>query len=121
MQNPATHADLPKRGYESTNQTVEQTRLDEAWRALVAEIPSLPGRLAADHVHTEIVVDVVCAAALRVLSNPDGLEQFSAAVDDYREDRTLRNQTDDLYFTRAELRRLQPVDYTGGAGSMSYS
>ncbi len=121
MQNPATHTDLTKLGYASTNPSVEQARLDQAWRALVAEVPSLPGRLAADLVDSDMVVDVVCAAALRVLNNPEGAERVSGSIDDYREDVTLRNTTDDLYFTRAELRRLQPADYTGGAGSMSYA
>jgi hypothetical protein len=46
LQNPAQPSDLSDRGYAvSDDKKVETTRLGEAWRALVAEIPSLPARL----------------------------------------------------------------------------
>lgn len=121
MRNPALLRDLAARGYsvpEEPAAIVEQTRLDEAWRALVAEIPSIPTRIAAGMLEEEVVVDTVVRAALRVLRNPEGVERTDYAIDDYREGRTLANATDDVYFTAAELRRLELPEVTGG--SMRY-
>lgn len=120
MENPAQPKDLQDRGYPvSDNETVETTRLGEAWRALVAEIPSLPARLDAATVDKDTVVDVVASAALRVLRNAEGRKKVSGGIDDYREEWELADATQDLYFTAAELRRLTPPVY--GAGSMAYS
>ena len=120
MQNPASPTDLSDRGYAvADNPTVAQTRLDEAWRALVAEIPSLPARLVAGTVDTKTVIDVVASAALRVLRNPDGYKRTTGAIDDYREEWELADSTQDVYFTSAELRRLAPP--VAGAGSMAYT
>lgn len=120
MDNPAIPLDLADRGYQlSESKTVEQTRLDEAWRALKSEIPSLTVRLAAGQVDHCSVVDVVCAAALRVLRNPEGHSREDYSIDDYREGWTLSDSSIDMYFTSAELRRLTPPVY--GAGSMSFT
>lgn len=119
MQNPATVQDLADRGHHlSDPPTVEQTRLDEAWRALVAEIPSIPRRIETLMLDVDVVVDTIARAALRVLKNPDGIQRTDYAIDDWREGRAFANATDDLYFTAAELRRLELPEAT--AGSMRY-
>lgn len=121
MDNPADPMDLADRGYAISEapSTVETTRLNEAWRALVAEIPSIPARITAGTLDVNTVIDVVCSAALRVLRNPDGRKRASGAIDDYREEWELADSTQDVYFTAAELRRLTPAVY--GAGSMKYT
>lgn len=120
MKNPASTNDLAARGYSVPSPaTGAQTRLDEAWRALVAEIPSIPARLDAQMLDQDLVVDTVARAALRVLRNPEGVEREEFAIDDWREGRKLANATDDVYFTAAELRRLELPDVS--AGSMRYS
>jgi hypothetical protein len=118
MENPAKPADLVSRGYASVNETVEQTRLDEAWRALIAEIPSIPARMQASSLDTGLVIDVVAAAALRVLRNPEGRVKGAGSIDDYREEWDLADSSNDTYFTSAELRRLA-LPQTA-AGSMRY-
>lgn len=125
MDNPATTEALTDRGYVlPEGSSVPQTRLDEAWRALQLE-PTLPGlvaRIEAEEVPVENVVDVLAAAALRVLRNPDGVEEDSGSIDDYREARKFADSTQDLYFTAAELRRLQPTAVAvPTAGSFKYS
>ncbi len=125
MENPATPDALTARGYTGpASTTVQQTRLDEAWRALQRE-PGLPGlvaRIDAEELDVPSVVDVIAAAALRVLRNPEGLESESGGIDDYTESRRHADPTQDLYFTAAELRRLQPayVLPAGFSGSMKY-
>ena len=57
-----------------------------------------------------------------MLRNPEGVEEESGAIDDYRESWKRSDSSADIYFTAAELRRLQPtvVAPTGFAGSMKY-
>jgi hypothetical protein len=120
LQNPAQPSDLSDRGYAvSDDKKVETTRLGEAWRALVAEIPSLPARLDATTVDRDTVIDVIASAAMRVLRNPEGRKRQTGAIDDYREEYEIADATQDVYFTAAELRRLAlPAVW---AGSMKYS
>lgn len=124
MDNPASPAALTGRGYSGPASTaVQQTRLDEAWRGLQRE-PSLAGlvaRIDSGDLPVENVVDVIAAAALRVLRNPEGNTEESGAFDDYRESWKRADATEDLYFTAAELRRLQPPVATPTAGSFRYS
>ncbi|WP_426243695.1 hypothetical protein [Nocardioides sp. LHG3406-4] len=122
MENPATSRDLADRDYSGpASETAQQVRLDEAWRALQLESPGIAARVEAGELPPEAVVDIVCAATLRVLRNPDGHESGAAAIDDYTESWKLRDATEDLYFTAAELRRLAPA-YSSAAfiGSMKY-
>lgn len=124
MDNPATTAALTARGYVLTSgDPVPQTRLDEAWRALQAELrvlgTTVDAAIASGWATADDLVDVVAAAALRVLRNPEGIEEESAGLDDYRESRKRSNPTEDVYFTSAELRRLTPPTLT--AGSFKYS
>lgn len=125
MDNPATTAALTARGYALPNGSqAPQTRLDEAWRALQRErsLPGLVARIEAGELAVEDVVDVIAAAALRVLRNPEGLEEDSGSIDDYRETRRHADASIDLYFTAAEIRRLMPETfYVVTAGSFKYS
>lgn len=129
MENPAKPSDLTNRGYTprpTDPATLPQTRLDEAFRALNLELrtvgaPSLDWSIQAGHINTDDVIDVVVAAALRVLRNPEGVEEESGSIDDYRESRRRADATQDIYFTRAELRRLTGPDYTASAGSFAYT
>lgn len=119
MENPATTDDLTARGYVlPPDSPVPQTRLDEVWRALRREIPSIETSVAAGWIDTADVADVVANATLRVLANPEGVEEESEAIDDYRVSRKRANATEDIYFTAAEIRRLTPVTPT--AGSLKY-
>lgn len=127
MDNPATTAVLTDRGHVlpvGVTPTLAQTRLDEAWRALQREssLPGLVTRVEVGDLDVELVVDVVIAAALRVMRNPEGVESESGQIDDYSESRKLADATADLYFTAAELRRLAPVAQApaGFSGSFKY-
>lgn len=125
MDNPATTAALTARGYVlPTGSEAPQTRLDEAWRALQLEeaLPDLVARIDSGDLAVESVVDVIAAAALRVLRNPEGVEEQSGAIDDYRESWKHADATQDLYFTAAEIRRLMRQDVVvPSAGSFKYS
>jgi len=123
MDNPATLDDLTGRGYVlPSDPVVAQTRLDASWRALQRELrangTSVDAVLATGWATDQDLADVVADATMRVLDNPDGVQQESTAVDDYSESRTYANTTQDLYFTAAEIRRLLPPIPT--AGSMKY-
>ena len=123
MLNPATSFDLANRGYDgSAAEVVQQTRLDEAWRALQREIPTLVTQIQSGDLDELDVVDVLCAAVMRILRNPDGIESESGAIDDYQESFRRADASADLYFTASELRRLQPVAvHRGGwSGSLRY-
>jgi hypothetical protein len=118
-ENPATPQDLQNRGYPVADpDTVETTRLGEAWRALIAEVPSIPARLEAATLDRDTVIDVIASATMRVLRNPEGRKRSAGAIDDYREEHELADATQDVYFTAAELRRLTPPAVW--AGSMQY-
>lgn len=120
MDNPATPDDLTAIGYtvSPSPSTVEKRRLDQAWRALIAEDSSIPPRVEAGTLDRDLVVDVVVEAAHRVLKNPGGVARFESGLDDYREGGELADPTTDIYFKAAELRRLALPTY--GAGSMSF-
>lgn len=121
MDNPAQVSDLTARGW-TGDTNVGKTRLDEAWRALRREVPGLEAAIAAETITEADVIDVLCAAVLRILRNPEGLEQESGQIDDYTESWRRADATMDLYFTSAELRRLSPPDpFVGGwSGSVRY-
>ena len=118
MPNPATP---PITGYDGPAYTqTQQYWLDVAWRALQGEVPGIATRVAADPEYAQLAADVVTAAARRVLRNPDGFESESGQVDDYQESWKRSDATEDVYFTAAELRRLQDpaassADWSGSA------
>lgn len=128
MDNPAKVSDLVDRGWAATVEQAEavgQTWLDVAWRALQRE-PELPGlvdRLESGELDPADVIDVVASAALRVLRNPEGNLSEDFSLDDYREGWRKADATQDIYFTAAERRRLQPIAEVvaiGWSGSMKY-
>lgn len=128
MANPATTADVTGRGFvmpAGLSDATVQVRLDEAWRALHYEdgLSGLDLLIESGEVDADLVIDVVSAAAMRVLRNPEGWSEESASLDDYRESGKRADATQDLYFTAAELRRLRPTAVlpVGFAGSFRYA
>lgn len=128
MENPAQPGDIADRGYSGTaDTTAQQTWLDVSFRALRRELSlvgvDLDASVEAESLDVDDIKDVVVAAALRVLRNPEGAEQESGSIDDYQESVKRRDATEDVYFTAAELRRLTPVvtTSTDWAGSVKYS
>ena len=120
MQNPAA---APIVGYDGTaTNEIQQYWLDVAWRQLQREDHALVARITAGDIDSATVADVIIAAARRVLRNPEGRESESGAIDDYQEAWKNSDATLDVYFTAAELRRLQAVDVTlgGWSGSSKY-
>jgi hypothetical protein len=121
MDNPAS-APIP--GYDGNASTeIQQYWLDVAWRQLQREDRTLVGRIMSGDIDTDTVSDVIEAAARRVLRNPDGRKSESVSIDDYSESWSTSDPTEDLYFTAAELRRLQPTTdaiLDGWSGSARY-
>lgn len=125
MENPAQPQNLTARGYSGPASTeVQQEWLDVSFRALRRELRVLGVDIDADPspVAVDDLTDVIVSATLRILRNPDGVEQESGGVDDYTESRTLRDATEDVYFTAAELRGLIPLTAISGewSGSVKY-
>jgi len=123
MNNPATTDDLVDRGYViPEGSPVAQTRLDAAWRALQRELrkngTSVEAVIATGWATLPDLADIIADAAMRVLSNPEGVQQEQHAIDDWSESRSLANSTMDMYFTSAEIAGLLPPVPT--AGSMRY-
>lgn len=121
MNNPAS---VPIPGYTgSADDELQRYWLDVAWRQLQREDRGLVGRIEAGQIDATTVADVVTAAARRVLRNPEGRESESGSIDDYQEAWKNADATEDIYFTAAELRRLQPADaavLNGWSGSIKY-
>ena len=69
-----------------------------------------------------LAADVVAAAARRVLRNPDGVKQEAGAIDTWSESRNYGDETQDVYFTAAELRRVTSTAQMSSdfAGSIPY-
>lgn len=116
MGNPAMP---PIGGYDGpADSGTQQYWLDVAWRALQAEIPGIATRVDNGDIDSDTVADVVTAAARRALRNPGGVEQETLRIDDWSESAKFADTSDDIYFTRAELRRLhagtgEPVQWSG--------
>lgn len=118
MDNPAS---TPIIGYEGPAALqVQKYWLDVAWRSLQQEDRGLVARVLSGELDAATVADVVTAAARRVLRNPEGRQSESGAIDDYREEWKVADATEDVYFTAAELRRLQAAAAGSWAGSMKY-
>lgn len=121
MENPAS---APIAGYSGpADNELQQYWLDVSWRQLQADVPSLVARIESGELDAATVGDTVTAAARRVLRNPEGFESESGQIDDYRESWKRSDSTEDVYFTAAELRRLQSALATSGGwvGSLKYS
>ena len=120
MVNPATPDDLAARWHpnplaDPAAYSVAATRLDEAWRALRSEVRTIQADIDSGAVDVDVVVDVLASAALRVLRNPEGYSSVTGSIDDYTESwkLDLAATSSDLYFTRAELRRVSPAASRG--------
>lgn len=120
MDNPASPSDARLARYVG-NGALLQARLDQVWRALLREpeLRGLAGWIESAQVTADDAGDVVISATLRVLRNPEGAQAESSSLDDYTEQTTRADATEDVYFTAAEKRRLTPPTYD--SGSMSFS
>jgi hypothetical protein len=83
--NPATVQDLVNRSLRPL--TVDEAtsapfQIGDAWNQIIRIVPSIPGRLDANEANlSAAVVQVICAAVLRLFANPEGkLEEHG---DDY--------------------------------------
>lgn len=120
MANPAILSDLQARWpFPYALPASAEMTLNAAWRALQAEagLSDLADRLAAGQIDPDLVVDVITAAALRVLQNPEGVVTESKTIDDRTKSITRDKDavSTDLYFTAAELRRLRRTAHPSGA------
>ena len=107
MTNPATTADIESRWRPLTpaEATVATTRLDDAWRKLKRDLPTLESRMVGNADLEADTVRVLADAVIRVLqaNARNGLRKGAVAVDDgstsWELDATFRA---DLYFTDEE-------------------
>lgn len=100
-------------GYQTL--TVEErlvagTLLGRAERLILAQVPSVPTRVAAGTLDVQLVADVEVAIVERVMRNPDGRRSESKTGDDYTHSWTLDNavSTGGLYLTADERELLAP-------------
>lgn len=125
MANPAATADIVARWRPLTaaEETVAQTRLNDAWVKLKRDVPDLETRLADDDDLTATAVRVLADSVIRLLRSlaSDGLKRRTVAVDDGST--TYERDTDydraALYFTESELGDLSPTGKTGRARAYS--
>lgn len=124
MPNPATTADIEARWRSLTDAetTIATTRLEDAWRKLKKDIPSLEARMVDDDDLTADVVRVLSDAVIRLLQANErgGLKRGTVQVDDG----STTWEADDyaraaLYFTESELGDLSPTGKTGRARAFS--
>lgn len=104
MSNPATGEDLTKRSLRpltDQEKTVGAVLLDDVWNILLTQKPFVDEKAAAAGPFRAVVVQVLCAAVLRVLSNPDG--KYQESIDDYQYTLDKARSTGALYLTDAEL------------------
>jgi hypothetical protein len=125
MANPATTDDIESRWRSLTDleQTIAETRLDDAWRKLKRDVPDLEARMVGDTDLTADVVRVLADAVIRLLrsAQTDGMKRRTVAVDDGSA--TYERDTDydraSLYFTESELGDLSAS--TGAGRARAYS
>lgn len=124
MPNPATTADIEARWRSLTDAetTIAETRLEDAWRKLKKDVPTLESRMIGDDDLTADVVRVLADAVIRLLQSNErgGLKRGTVAVDDgsttWEADDYARSA---LYFTESELGDLTPTGKTGRARAFS--
>ena len=122
MESPVTPADLAPYGFTSDVGQYD-VLIARAWRALQAEIPTLVDSIESGAISAALAGDAVLAAVLRVLRNPEGVKSISGGLDDYTEQTTYADSSDDVFFTTAELRRLRgalPQVAQHWSGSLPY-
>lgn len=114
MSNPATIEDLSNRSLRPLTPaelSVGAVLLEDAYDIIVNTRPSVETRLEASppvQSFERLVIQVLCAMALRVLNNPDGLLEESEDTYRYRRDAAV--STGALYLSDAELVRLSAGD-----------
>jgi len=115
MENPVTVSDVEARwkSLSDAQKIVAQANLDDAWALLLHEVPDLEVNLTEGRVSEAVVRQVVCAAVLRVLKNPNGYKREE--IDDYMRERAATTATGELFFTPEELARLIPDDEPSAA------
>lgn len=124
MANPATTADIESRWrpLSAAEQSVADTRLDDAWRKLRREVPNIEARFDAEPDLEADAIQVLSDAVIRVLlaNERSGLRRGSVTIDDHSRtwevEESIRS---DLYFTEAELASLLPVAESGGPRAFS--
>jgi len=104
MANPATVDDLTKRSLRpltDTDRTVGAVLLDDAWNILLMQKPFAESKVGEVPSFRAVVVQILCAAVLRLLANPDG--KYSETIDDYQYTLDKARSTGALYLSDAEL------------------
>lgn len=107
MANPASTDDIEARWRPLTSLegTVAETRLDDAWRKLKRDVPTLEARMVGNDDLTADAVRVLADAVIRLLQSNarDGLRKGSVGVDDgsasWELDASVQAA---LYFTEGE-------------------
>jgi hypothetical protein len=110
MPSPAVLQDLTDRSLRPLSdqeQTVGGVLLEDAWNLILSQRPSAADRIT-DAAFRALVVQVQCAAVLRVLRNPEG--KLEEQIDDYRYRLDSATSTGALYLTDAELALLGAGD-----------
>ncbi len=116
--NPATVQDLVNRSLRpltSDETTAAPFLLGDAWNQAIRVVPSLPGRLDANEANlSAAVVQVLCAAVLRLFANPDGKLEEHGDDYGYRFDSAISRGA--LYISDEEIEQLSVgTGQTGGA------
>lgn len=117
MANPVNTTDIEARWrpLTSSEATVAQSLLDDAWAIVTARVPDLETRLIAvpPEVDSGLVVSVVAAMVLRVLKNPAGI--LSQSIDDFSYTRDRAISSGALYLSDDELALLLDPDLQSAA------
>jgi hypothetical protein len=92
-----------------------QSLIDRAERMLVAQVKSIPTRLAAGTLAVENVQDAIITAVLRVVRNPEGLQSETEGNYLYSVSRDVAGGK--LYFTADDLLLVRSVR-KGSAGTI---
>lgn len=108
MPNPATTDDIRSRwrSLTSSETTVAETRLDDAWRKLKRDVPDLETRMASDDDLLDDAIRVLADSVIRVLQSlaRNGVRRGSVGVDDGQTSWELDPSVQaGLYFTDEEL------------------
>lgn len=104
MANPASVDDLTKRSLRpltDAETTVGAVLLDDAWNILLTQKPFAEAKVGTSPSFRAVVVQILCAAVLRFLANPDG--KYSETIDDYQYTLDKARSTGALYLSDAEL------------------
>lgn len=124
MSNPANASDVVARWRSLTTaeEVIAATRLEDAWRKLKKDVPTLESRMVGNEDLTADAVRVLADAVIRLLQANErgGLRKGSVGIDDasrsWELDSSIQNS---LYFTDEELADLNPTGRRRGARAYS--